>query len=282
MAISGSMIQNSVPSSGPRSVDRAIDVLMALRAPVEADLGGESRDTSNTGAGVSELAARVGLPKSTAHRLLQSLVARGLVESGRDGTYRLGFGLVSLAESARKGDPLLVLASDVLQEVAAQTGETSFLVGQRGGLRVLARVEGGGVLRAVPEIGGAIPWHATASGRLYLAHDPALRAEVRDAFCAPNAPDVLERFTPRTPRSWRSVDRLVDTAGQRGWDINRGEWLGGVTVVAAPVLVGDRIHGTVAIAAPSVRATQAGETRLVRAACNGADLLSARLSGAGR
>lgn len=272
------MIQNTVPSGGTRSVDRAIDVLMALRP--SGRLGpSDTSGAPNPGAGVSELAARVGLPKSTAHRLLQSLTARGLVESAGDGTYRLGFGLVSLAEFARNGDPLLVLARDVLERTAEDTGETSFLVGDRGGLRVLARVEGSAVLRAVPEIGGVIPWHATASGRLYLAHDAGLRERVREL---PNTPDTLEQFTPRTPRSLRSLDRLVATALERGWDINRGEWLGGVTVVAAPVLVGERIHATVAIAAPSVRASQAGETRLIRAACDGADLLAARLSGAGQ
>ncbi len=78
-------------SNAVRSVDRAAALLIAL-----GDSPGE--------AGVTELARRLGLHKSTASRLLGTLQKRGLVEQdGETGKYRLGLAVIRLARIRRRG-----------------------------------------------------------------------------------------------------------------------------------------------------------------------------------
>ncbi|HTC86368.1 MAG TPA: helix-turn-helix domain-containing protein, partial [Candidatus Acidoferrum sp.] len=92
-----------------RSVDRAAALLLAL-----GDSQGE--------AGVTELARRLGLHKSTASRLLATLQKRGLVEQDDEtGKYRLGLVLIRLAERAERTLDLRSIAMTELERLARLT-----------------------------------------------------------------------------------------------------------------------------------------------------------------
>src|SRR5205085_4669998 len=96
-----------------RSVDRAAALLLAL---------GESQGE----AGVTELARRLGLHKSTASRLLATLQKRGLVEQDDDtGKYRLGLVVIRLAERAERTLDLRGIAAPELERLARLTHETT-------------------------------------------------------------------------------------------------------------------------------------------------------------
>ena len=98
-----------------RSVDRAAALLLAL---------GESQGE----AGVTELARRLGLHKSTASRLLATLQKRGLVEQdGETGKYRLGLVVIRLAERAERTLDLRGIALPELERLAPLTHETTGL-----------------------------------------------------------------------------------------------------------------------------------------------------------
>jgi hypothetical protein len=60
-------------------------------------------------------------------------------------------------------------------------------------------------------------------------------------------------FTGQTPGARADLEREVAKAKKRGWATNRDEWIPGMTVVAAPVLLRDRMLGCMVIAAPSSR-----------------------------
>ena len=198
------------------TVDKAVRVLEALRrAQQPATLGA--------------LAHGLAMPKATLHRLLSSLAAHELVEQQADGRYALGVGLVRLGLSAQGLDPFVRVARSELEREALAFGETFFLVGARAGrLYVLDKVEGTGLLRAAPNVGAEVPVETTASGRLFLGLMPALLTESAHTRAVPRA----------------AIERAV---GQ-GYDLNQGEWITGLTVVAAPVLTHARLFGTVACA----------------------------------
>ena len=84
------------------SIEKALDLLITL-----GELGGS--------AGLLALAEQAGVPKSSAHRLLQSLSSRGLVSRTSDGDYQLGSALVVLGELARRGDALLAASEPALR-----------------------------------------------------------------------------------------------------------------------------------------------------------------------
>src|ERR671939_225701 len=99
------------PAALVQSVDRALSVLEILGARGEA--------------GVTEIAAELGVHKSTAFRLIAVLEARGFVEQLADrGKYRLGFGIVRLAGATAAQMDLAQEDRRTCEELAADLGET--------------------------------------------------------------------------------------------------------------------------------------------------------------
>src|SRR5262245_49342335 len=93
------------------SVEKAVDVLFHLHA-------------ARLPVGVTQIGRALGLPKSSAHRLLASLVRRGLVQQDERGGYEPGVGLLALGLGAQDRDPLVCAARSVLEREAVATGET--------------------------------------------------------------------------------------------------------------------------------------------------------------
>jgi IclR family acetate operon transcriptional repressor len=245
-----------------QSVDRAIDLLFHLHEQPQAR-------------GVSELARALGLPKSTVHRLLQALARRGLVEQ-EGGRYAPGARLVGLGLGAQERDPVVGAARPVLDEEARALGETVFLMAPRSaGLVVLDKAEGAGFLRAAPRLGEAVPLHATAAGKLAFAFAP-------ERF--PLEAGGAERFTARTVVDPDALRVEVERARRQGFAENHGEWIDGLSVVAAPVLLdvasgARRLIAVLAVAAATPRLRELGAARVARRAVDAARRLSARLNG---
>ena len=239
------------------TIEKAVDVLFHLHGAAQPQ-------------GVTAIGRALGLPKSSAHRLLQSLGGRGLVEQDERGRYRPGVALVALGLGVLEQEPIVAAARPILEREAEDLAETFFLVAPRSGqLVVLDKVEGTGFLRAAPRVGTVVPLHATAVGKLYLALDPA-------AVQPP--PDFLSGYTPRTLTSSSALDAAVREVRQRGFASNRDEWIPGLSVLAAPVVAGGRMRGALALAAASPRLEElGGETCAVRVIA-AADRIAARLS----
>src|SRR5438046_3784353 len=144
-----------------RSVDRAAALLLAL---------GESQGE----AGVTELARRLGLHKSTASRLLATLERRGLVEQDDEsGKYRLGLVEIRLAERAERTLDLRGLAMPELERLARITGESvSLAVLDRDSALTIACADG----RSLNEVGDwtrrSTPLHGVAVGKVLMAAMP--------------------------------------------------------------------------------------------------------------
>jgi DNA-binding IclR family transcriptional regulator len=243
-----------------QSVDRAIDLLFHLHEQAQPR-------------GVSEIARALELPKSTVHRLLQALVRRGLVEQ-EGGRYAPGARLVALGLGAQERDPVVGAARPVLDEEARALGETVFLMAPRSaGLVVLDKAEGAGFLRAAPRLGEAVPLHATAAGKLALAFAP-------ERF--PLAAAGSERFTELTVVDPETLRAEVERARKQGFAENHGEWIEGLSVVAAPVLLdvpagGRRLIAVLAVAAATPRLRELGAARVARRAVDAARRVQARL-----
>ena len=154
------------PQGGLSTVRNAARLLKVFRSR-EADLG------------VSELARRLGLGKSTVHRMLTTLVAEGLIEQNpRTGGYRLGIVMFELGQAVRVHMDLHAAVGPVLGELRAQTGESS-QVGVLDGHEVVYvdRMESAHSLRLFTETGRRVPVHCTSSGKVLLAYLPEARRQ---------------------------------------------------------------------------------------------------------
>jgi DNA-binding IclR family transcriptional regulator len=240
------------------SIEKALDVLFLLHHE------GAPR-------GVSQIGRALGLPKSSVHRLLAALSSRGLVERDERGRYRTGIALVVLARGALERDPIVRAARPILVAEAEVLGETVFLIAARGRrLLVLDKAEGTGFLRAAPEVGSAVPLHATAAGKLQLAFGDG---EIEWPA------DPLERFTAQTPAGRDALEQQVARARRQGFAENREEWVPGLAVLAAPVLAGGRLCGIVCVAASAVRLEALGRDALAARLRAAAARVAARLEG---
>ena len=242
------------------TVDKAVDILFALHQEPDP-------------LGVTALGRQLGMPKASVHRLLASLTRRGLVERDERGRYRPGLALLALGLGVLEREPLCVAARSQLEAEARALDETVFLVALRAGrLVVLDKAEGRGFLRAAPRVGSEVPVHATAVGKLFLAHDAD--------FVLPEA--RLERFTGQTLTSRAMLDAAVDEVRSRGFAENRDEWIAGLSVVAAPIFLRGAIRGALAVAAPSPRLDELGADRVARRARAAAARIGAALEGGSR
>jgi DNA-binding IclR family transcriptional regulator len=243
-------------------VEKAIDVLFHLHGSPEP-------------AGVTAIGRALGMPKSSVHRLLAALSRRGLVERDERGRYRPGVGLVALGLGVLEREPVVVAARPVLEAYAVSVGETFFLVAARAGqLVVLDKAEGTGFLRAAPRVGSAVPPHATAVGKLYLAYAPEQLDHERD----PGA----QAFTDRTLIDHAALEHEVEEVRRDGHAYNRDEWIPGLSVIAAPVWIGERLVGAVALAAASTQLANIGTDVLASRVAEAARKITARLDGTAR
>ena len=230
-------VESSAESAGGvQSVDRAITVLEIL-----ARLGG---------AGVSEVAADIGVHKSTAFRLLSALEERGLVEQATDrGKYQLGFGILRLASAIPGRLDLVRQARPVLDELAAEFGETVNLAVVRSHYAVnVDQATTSAAVAAQNWVGQLTPLHATSSGKVLLAHLSAQsRKQLLDAAGLP-------RYTKRTLTTRRALDAALKTVLTDGYATTYEEYEDGLNAIAAPV----RDHtgavvGAVSVSGPAYR-----------------------------
>src|SRR5215213_5451650 len=153
--------------AGVQSVDRALTILAVL-----ARLGQ---------AGVSELAAELGVHKSTAFRLVNTLESHDIVEQTEvRGKYRLGMGLVRLAGASSARLDLVQQARPVVRRLAAESGETvNVAVLSEGSALYVDQVSGGSALPSHNWVGQHIPLHATSNGKVLLSGLEPAEADLR-------------------------------------------------------------------------------------------------------
>ncbi len=233
------------------SVDKALALLTAF--------GDDARSL-----GVSDLARRTGLPKSTAFRLLAILVAWGLVE--RVGTlYSVGLRVAKLAELA--GSPasqeIRDLALPYLQDLYETTHETVHLAVPHGAdILYVEKIFGHNRVRTPSRVGGRINAGCTALGKAILAFgDEQLVGQVFHN---------MRPLTPHTIASAKVLARELATVRQLGVAYDREEAALGVTCVSAPILgPGGRVIAAVSVAGPVRRFDPAARADSVSRAAAG-------------
>ncbi len=223
------------------SVERAVAVLAAL-AEQPGDLG------------TNEIARRTGINASTVSRLLATLAQDDLV--GRvpaTGRYRLGIGLVRLGNAALARLDLREIVRPHLLALAETTGETCTLsVAGSHTAVTIDFVQSPSTVRSVAEVGRSSVTHATATGKVLLAH------------LGPMPAGPLTSHTPRTITDLGLLAREIDEVRGNGWARALGEREPDLHAVAVPILdVGGRLIGVLGVQGPGWRFDGAAMTAAV-------------------
>lgn len=233
------------PHYAVNSVDRAL--LLAATLQVEGSLS------------VSEAALRLGVARSTAHRLLSMLVYRDFAARDERRRYVVGPVLAQGGRSHSRSTLLRAVALPHMQSLAARLNESTNLVVLSGDqARFIASVEGDRALRVGNRDGMVCPAHLHSGGKLLLADLPAEQLEelyAEDRW--------LERPTerPDLPR----LRRELVTLRERGFSVNAEATEEGVTAVGRGVRVGERLEGALSLSLPTTRFSQDRLPELVAA-----------------
>ena len=200
---------------------------------------------------LKDLSLRVETPKSSLLPLLRTLSARGYLEQGRAGEYRLGPRALELVVRARGGRDLVEAARPALEALMRRTGESAFLTtlaADAAALVFIDVVESEELIRYTVSVGQRSPLHATANGKAILAFLPAdERESILRAL-------PLKRYTDRTLTSLAALRQSLDEVRTAGVCVSVDETVRGASGIAAPVYSGDgRLAGACAVGGPTDR-----------------------------
>ncbi|PWU55435.1 IclR family transcriptional regulator [Micromonospora globispora] len=227
----------------------------------------------STQLGVTQLAGRVGVGKSTAHRIIWTLVEEGLLEKVEEtGLFRLTTTMRSLGASAETAQRLHEAATIPLDQLRTKTAGTLHIA-ILDGIDVLyvERREGPGAIPVFRAVGSRNAAHVTSSGKVLLAFLPADHQKRLVQSM---------RLTPRTPRTITSKSAFLAELTQvrrQGYGENRGESQPGMCSIAAPIRdpLG-RVVASVSVA-EYVEDVEAGLRHLIRPIVETAMRISAGL-----
>lgn len=201
--------------SSIQSVKRAFDVLGSL---------------GDGPLGVTEVAERAGLPKSTAARVLATLVGEGAVEQvPGDTSYRLGPRLITLAAGFSLTRSLAAIARPMLIDLAESSGEAAGLAMPDGDLvHYIDQVDTVQPVLVRDWTGARIPLHAVSSGQVLLAfRTPAAIERFLER--------PMERFTGRTLTEADAVRERLREVRRQGYTWAIDEFEAGISSIAAPI-----------------------------------------------
>lgn len=192
----------------------------------------------------------MGLPKPTIHRLFATAEAEGFLQRDIDGrSYSPGRRMRMIAVNTLSAERLRTIRLAVLTSLAMKVGETcNIAIPERDGMYYLDRVETHWPLRIQMPIGTEVPFHCTASGKMYLS---SLRPDYLKRFVN-NL--TLEKRTPNTITDPAALSRELTEIRQRGYATDDEEFMSGMSAIAVPILDGrNRLLSTLSIHCPRQR-----------------------------
>ena len=222
------------PEAPAGAIDRALSVLNVL-----ADAGQPM--------GITEIARRVGLPKSVVHYHVSALVRNRYLEARPDRRYGLGHAALRLGRGNYSNLELRARALPQLRALHHDTWETvtlSVLLGREG--VYVDQLVSPQEIKLTIELGRPFPLHAGASGRAILAF---LSEDAREEVLS----QPLERLTPSTVVDPAHLRELLAEIRERGFATSRNERQEGAAAVATPIFDNHGVTGAICVCGPEYR-----------------------------
>jgi len=195
-----------------RAVERALDILLCFTD--ESDLG------------LTELASRVGLHKSTVHRLLASLEGKGfIIRDPASEKYKLGYRVWELSANLMQSDDMSVVLLPEMERLRDVVGETISLYVRDGQERIrIQAVQSRQAVRRVAPVGARLPLVVGASSKILVAFaDKAIQNELLEGIVWPEG------------MSKKAFSKQLEHILEAGYATSIEERELGAAAVAAPI-----------------------------------------------
>lgn len=219
--------------SNVRAVERALDILLCF--------------TTDSDLPMTEIAERVGLHKSTVHRMLATLEDKGFLERDRSSErYRLGMRIWELsAHRSRSGDPAVICLPE-MERLRDTLGETVSLYVRDGNERIrIQAVQSNQAIRRVAPVGVRLPLYVGASSKVLIAFaEPSLAQLMMAAESLPPSIDA------------QSFREQLEEIRRNGYATSMEEREPGAAAVSAPVFDrSGRLAAALSVSGPAARFT---------------------------
>src|SRR5918995_170542 len=186
---------------------------------------------SREGIGLAELSKKVGLHNSTTFHLVKTMVSLGYIRQSKETKrYRIGRPLFTLAAGSLDEIELVSLATPILEDLSAATGESGhFAVRSGDSVVVIAKTSGTGAFQLTDRVGVVRPAHCTALGKVLLA---ALSPQQLERFIHGQE---LRSYTPKTITDPDLLRQDIEEVARTGVAFDDGEFSPEVRCVAVAV-----------------------------------------------
>lgn len=225
------------------------------------------------GLGVADVSRALGLPKGTVSRQLSRLEKVGILQRLPDRRYRLGNRVYAWGQSAAPGSDIKRWAHPVMEQLAAEFGETVSLFVREGQDAVcIDQVDGSFSLRLTAVVGRRLALHAGSSPRLLLAYAPLeVQNLVLDHECLP-------AFASGTITEPALLQRAIAETQRVGYTFSQNELDEGAIGIAAPIRdAAGTVRAAIGAAGPANRFTGERSDAIVIAVCKAAASVSLAL-----
>ncbi|GAA0321466.1 IclR family transcriptional regulator [Bacillus carboniphilus] len=223
-----------------QSVDRALYILDILK-------------NNPRGLGVTEIAGRLEVAKSTAHRLLASLEEHGYVQKvGKEANYRLGLKFIEMNQVVVENLNVVELARPYLEQLSSATGEIVHLVMLDGyEIVYIDKVDNSSTIRIYSQIGRRAQLHCTGVGKAILAYYDDTRI---NEFIKNND---FRSYTENTITDGQALLQELKYIRESGISYDKEEHEPGIQCVAAPIKDHqNNVQYAISVTGPLTRMTQ--------------------------
>ena len=203
--------------SSVQSVDRVLDIIEVL-------------STEHDGIGVTAIANRVGLHKSTAHRLLTTLLSRGYVAKTDEGNYKIGLKLIEAVSCYINSLELQTEARPYLVQMTGELGLTSHLgVLDKDQVVYIEKMDVVSSVKMYSQIGLRMHAYCSSLGKCLLSNYSKEELNLILKDCS------FIRFTGNTIGSLEALHKEMARVRKQGWAIDNEEFELGHRCIGAPI-----------------------------------------------
>lgn len=227
-------------AGGVQSITRALAILDQL-------------SESDDGLTLTELAKRVALPPSSAHRILTTLQRQRFVRFEQATmSWLVGVQAFMVGNAFTRSRDIVSLAGPHMRRLMAKTGETvNFFMLDGEDVICMSQIQSQQAVRAISRPGGRIGMHRSAAGKAMLAH---MSNEDVDIIVERNG---LPRCTEHTIVTLQALQLELSRIRQRGFSIDNEEFTLGLRCIAAPIFdETGAVPAAISIAGPASRITE--------------------------
>ena len=244
-------------SSGVKSAARTVDLLEYLAG------------LQDQPARIRDISTALGMPRSSAHALLRTLIDQGWVRCDESGTlYSIGIRALLVGTSYLDSDPYLPSITPFLDELRGIWDETFHLARLDGhDVVYLATRESRQYQRTTNRVGRRLPAYATALGKALLAERVGAERDI-------HIPAEFVALTPSTVTDRVHLEESLETARIRGYATDDEENTPGVRCFAVPLRYTWPAQDAISVSVPRARLTPERENDLIEALCAVGDKVS--------